>query len=154
MTGSLEDPGELAGVGVQPLAGLVGADLAPAEVWLLRHHLACTGHSEVRLMSHVTCHNTHPGRTSPSAGTSSAFSAAPLLAASLSPSSSCSPHFSTSWTQNNCQAQVQVPNPLSQQAPNPDPKFGLSLKNPKKNIWTGADTIIIWATPPHPTNNF
>ena len=54
MTGSLEDPGELAGVGVQPLAGLIGADLAPAEVWLLRHHLACTGHSEVRLMSHVT----------------------------------------------------------------------------------------------------
>ena len=46
MTGSLEDPGELAGVGVQPLAGLVGADLAPAEVWLLRHHLACTGHRE------------------------------------------------------------------------------------------------------------
>ena len=62
MTGSLEDPGELAGVGVQPLAGLVGADLAPAEVWLLRHHLACTGHSEVRLMSHVTCHMSHsPG---------------------------------------------------------------------------------------------
>ena len=31
----------------------------------------------------------------------------------------------------NCQARVQVPNPLSQQAPNPDSKVSLSLKNPK-----------------------
>ena len=34
----------------------------------------------------------------------------------------------------NCQARVQVPNPLSQQAPNPDPKVRPSLKNPI--LWT------------------
>ena len=34
----------------------------------------------------------------------------------------------------NCQAQVQVPNPLSQQAPNPDPKFRSSLKSPKTQL--------------------
>ena len=58
---------------------------------------------------------------------------------------------------NFCQARVQVPNPLSKQAPNPDSKVSLSLKNPKNPIlWTGADTIITWATttPPHPTPNF
>ena len=46
-----------------------------------------------------------------------------------------------------CQALVQVPNPLSQQAPNPDPKVRQSLKKPKNPIlWTGADTIITWAS--------
>ena len=35
----------------------------------------------------------------------------------------------------NCQVQVQVPNPLSQQAPNPDPKFRPSLKNPKTQLF-------------------
>ena len=56
----------------------------------------------------------------------------------------------------NCQALVQVPNPLSQQAPNPDPKVRQSLKKPKNPIlWTGADTIITWAThPTPPTPNF
>ena len=37
-----------------------------------------------------------------------------------------------------CQAQVQVPNPLSQRAPNPDPKVSPSLKKPQNPIlWTG-----------------
>ena len=35
----------------------------------------------------------------------------------------------------NCQARVQVPNPLSQQAPNPDPKVRPSLKNPKTQFF-------------------
>ena len=35
----------------------------------------------------------------------------------------------------NCQARVQVPNPLSQKAPNPDSKVRPSLKNPI--LWTG-----------------
>ena len=34
-----------------------------------------------------------------------------------------------------CQAQVQVPNPLSQQAPNPDSKVRPSLKNPKTQFF-------------------
>ena len=34
-----------------------------------------------------------------------------------------------------CQAQVQVPNPLSQQAPNPDPKVRPSLKKPKTQFY-------------------
>ena len=34
-----------------------------------------------------------------------------------------------------CQALVQVPNPLSQQAPNPDPKVRPSLKNPKTQFF-------------------
>ena len=34
-----------------------------------------------------------------------------------------------------CQAQVQVPNPLSQQAPNSDPKVRPSLKNPKTQFF-------------------
>ena len=48
---------------------------------------------------------------------------------------------------NNCQARVQVPNPLSQQAPNPDP--GVQTKSEKSEnpmFWTGADTIITCAT--------
>ena len=45
-----------------------------------------------------------------------------------------------------CQARVQVPNPLSQQARNPDPKFRPSVKTQNPIIWTGADTIITWAT--------
>ena len=93
----LEDPGELAGVGVQSLARLVGTDLAPAEVGLLRHHLACTARGQPH--EDRPCH-THQGRTSPWEETSSAFSAAPRPAASPSLSSSCSPHFSTSWTHN------------------------------------------------------
>ena len=32
-----------------------------------------------------------------------------------------------------CQARVQVPNPLSQQAPNPDPKVRPNLKTQKHN---------------------
>ena len=46
---------------------------------------------------------------------------------------------------------------LSHQALNPDSKVRPSLKKPKNPIlWTGADTIITWATttPPHPPNNF
>ena len=35
----------------------------------------------------------------------------------------------------NCQAQVQVPNSLSQQAPNPGPKVKPSLKNPKTQFF-------------------
>ena len=35
----------------------------------------------------------------------------------------------------NCQARVQVPNSLSQQAPNPDPKVRPSLKNPKTQFF-------------------
>ena len=35
----------------------------------------------------------------------------------------------------NCQARVQVPNPLSQQAPNPDPKVRPSIKNPKSQFF-------------------
>ena len=35
----------------------------------------------------------------------------------------------------NRQARVQVPNPLSQQAPNPDPKVRPSLKNPKTQFF-------------------
>ena len=35
----------------------------------------------------------------------------------------------------NCQARVQVPNPLSQQAPNPDSKVRPSLKNPKTQFF-------------------
>ncbi len=35
----------------------------------------------------------------------------------------------------NCQAQVQVSNPLSQQAPNPDSKVRPSLKNPKTQFF-------------------
>ena len=35
----------------------------------------------------------------------------------------------------NCQAQVQVPNCLSQQAPNPGPKVRPSLKNPKTQFF-------------------
>ena len=38
----------------------------------------------------------------------------------------------TAW---NCQARVQVPNPLSQQAPNPDPKVRPSLENPKTQFF-------------------
>ena len=34
-----------------------------------------------------------------------------------------------------CQARVQVPNPLSQQAPNPDPKVRPSLKSPKTQFF-------------------
>ena len=34
-----------------------------------------------------------------------------------------------------CQARVQVPNPLSQQAPKPDSKVRPSLKNPKTQIF-------------------
>ena len=34
-----------------------------------------------------------------------------------------------------CQARVQVPNPLSHQAPNPDPKVRPSLKNPKTKFF-------------------
>ena len=34
-----------------------------------------------------------------------------------------------------CQARVQVPNPLSQQAPNPDPKVRPSLKKPKTQFF-------------------
>ena len=34
-----------------------------------------------------------------------------------------------------CQAQVQVPNPLSHQAPNPDSKVRPSLKNPKPEFF-------------------
>ena len=34
-----------------------------------------------------------------------------------------------------CQARVQVPNPLSQQAPNPDPKVRPSLKNPRTQFF-------------------
>ena len=34
-----------------------------------------------------------------------------------------------------CQARVQVPNPLSQQAPNPDSKVRQSLKNPKTQFF-------------------
>ena len=34
-----------------------------------------------------------------------------------------------------CQARVQVPNPLSQQAPNPNPKVRPSLKNPKTQFF-------------------
>ena len=34
-----------------------------------------------------------------------------------------------------CQARVQVPNPLSQQAPNPDSKVRPSLKNPKTQFF-------------------
>ena len=72
---------------------------------------------------------------------------------------SLSPPLETRMTKNSCycQAQVQVPNLLSQQAPNPDFKVRPSLKKTKNPIlWTGADTIITWATttPPHPPNNF
>ena len=35
----------------------------------------------------------------------------------------------------NCQALVQVPNPLSQQAPNPNPKVRPSLKSPKTQFF-------------------
>ena len=35
----------------------------------------------------------------------------------------------------NCQARVQVPNPVSQQAPNPDSKVRPSLKNPKTKFF-------------------
>ena len=34
-----------------------------------------------------------------------------------------------------CQARVQVPNPLFQQAPNPEPKVRPSLKNPKTQFF-------------------
>ena len=34
-----------------------------------------------------------------------------------------------------CQARVQVPNPLSQQVPNPDSKVRPSLKNPKTQFF-------------------
>ena len=47
----------------------------------------------------------------------------------------------------NLQARVQVPNPPSQQAPNPDPKIRPSLKNektPKPNSLDWADTIVTW----------
>ena len=54
-----------------------------------------------------------------------------------------------------CQARVQVPNPLSQQAPNPDPKVRPSLKKTQNPIlWTGADTIITWATTTPPPITF
>ena len=36
------------------------------------------------------------------------------------------------------------PNLPSQQVPSPDPKSRTNLKNPI--LWTGADTIITWAT--------
>ena len=49
-----------------------------------------------------------------------------------------------------CQALVQVPNPLSQQAPNPDPKVRTSLKTQEPNSLDWADTIITWASH-HPT---
>ena len=39
------------------------------------------------------------------------------------------------WYIQNCQALVQVPNPLSQQAPNPDSKVRPSLKNPKTQFF-------------------
>ena len=39
------------------------------------------------------------------------------------------------------------PNPLSQQAPDPDPKVQTKSDKPQNPIfWTGADTIITWAT--------
>ena len=55
---------------------------------------------------------------------------------------------------NNCQARVQVPNPLSQQAPNPDPKVRLSLKNPKTQFFRLGwhnNHMGHHPTPPHPT---
>ena len=42
-----------------------------------------------------------------------------------------------------CQARVQVPNPLSQQAQNPNQVY----KTQKHNFWTGANAII--THPPH-----
>ena len=41
-----------------------------------------------------------------------------------------------------CQARVQVPIPLSQQAPNPDPKVQTKSKRPKNPFIWRADTII------------
>ena len=40
-----------------------------------------------------------------------------------------------SFFKENCQARVQVPNPLSQQAPNPDSKVRPSVKNPKTQFF-------------------
>ena len=51
---------------------------------------------------------------------------------------------------NCCQARVQVPNPLSQQAPNPDSKVRPSLKTQKPNSLDWADTIITWPPPTTP----
>ena len=49
---------------------------------------------------------------------------------------SISPLIMIDWIeQGNCQARVQVPNPLSRQAPNPDPKVRPSLKNPKTQFF-------------------
>ena len=43
--------------------------------------------------------------------------------------------YETEISEINCQARVQVPNPLSQQAPNPNSKVGPSLKNPKTQFF-------------------
>ena len=51
----------------------------------------------------------------------------------------------------NCQARVQVPNPLSEQAPNPDPKVRPSLKNPKTQFFgLGWHNNHMDHHPPHP----
>ena len=50
----------------------------------------------------------------------------------------------------NCQARGQVPNPLSQQAPNPDSKVRPSIKNPKTQFYgLGCHNNCIGPTPPH-----
>ena len=55
----------------------------------------------------------------------------------------------------NCQALVQVPNPLSQQAQNPDPKVRPSLKNPKTQFFgLGWHNDHMGHPPPHPQPNF
>ena len=49
-----------------------------------------------------------------------------------------------------CQARVQVPNPLSQQAPNPDSKVRPSLKNPKTQFFGLSWHNNHMGHPPHP----
>ena len=49
--------------------------------------------------------------------------------------SDCKGEREKTYSNFNCQTRVQVPNPLSQQAPNPDPKVRPSLKNPKTQFF-------------------
>ena len=49
-----------------------------------------------------------------------------------------------------CQARVQVPNPLSQQAPNPDSKVRPSLKPKTQFFGLGWHNSHMGHPPPHP----
>ena len=47
----------------------------------------------------------------------------------------------------NCQARVQVPNPLSQQAPNPDPKVRPSLNKLSFTLVPSSSSFFVHANP-------